>query len=57
VPDRNRPPIARDCLDCGLKDGMKLQNPPGLPSTRIPLLYVCARCGVMLTIPPPQPAF
>jgi len=36
--------------DCGLKDGMKLQNVGR--SERIPVLYVCATCGTLLTIPP-----
>jgi hypothetical protein len=44
---------ARDCLDCGTKDGMKLQNALGRPPTNIPLLYVCLTCGCTLTIPPP----
>jgi hypothetical protein len=41
--------LTRDCLDCGEKDGMKLQN----PSAHFTTLYICARCGTMLTIPPP----
>ena len=53
MPDRNRPPAARDCLDCGLHNGMKLQNAEGTPPTNIPLLYVCSGCGSTLTIPPP----
>lgn len=53
VPDKLRPPAARDCLDCGLADGMKLQNALGTPPTNIPLLYVCSGCGCMLTVPPP----
>src|SRR5687767_9123590 len=45
VPDNLRPPAARDCLDCGARDGMKLQNALGTPPTNIPLLYVCSVCG------------
>jgi hypothetical protein len=54
VPDRIRPPAERDCLDCGLVGGMKLQNTLGTTPVNIPLLYVCAACGAMLTIPPPR---
>ena len=52
--DRERPAVERDCLDCGTKAGMKLQNVAGTTPTSIPLLYVCVRCGTMLTIPPPH---
>ena len=51
--DRDRPASARDCLDCGVTQGMKLQNVLGTSPTNIPLLYVCAACGCLLTIPPP----
>jgi hypothetical protein len=54
VPDQDRPATERDCLDCGLKDGIKLQNGLGTVPTNIPLLYVCSACGTMLTIPPPR---
>jgi hypothetical protein len=36
---------------------MKLQNAAGTTPTNIPLLYVCTRCGTMLTIPPPRGPF
>lgn len=52
MPDSPRPPAARDCLDCGLVDGMKLQNAARTQATNIPLLYVCEACGCTLTIPP-----
>jgi hypothetical protein len=52
MPDRSRPQAARDCLDCGLPDGMKLTNVVGTIPINIPLLYVCSVCGCMLTIPP-----
>jgi hypothetical protein len=42
-----------DCLDCGLQDGMKLQNTEGTIPTNIPLLYRCTACGCMYTVPPP----
>jgi len=54
VPDRDRPAPARDCLNCGLTDGMKLQNVLGTNPTNIPLLYICSACGTLLTIPPPR---
>jgi hypothetical protein len=58
MPDSGRPPIARDCLNCGFHEGMKLQNAAATAPTNIPLLYVCAKCGCTLTIPPPRsPAF
>jgi hypothetical protein len=53
VPDKKRPAATRDCLDCGLADGMKLQNALGTAPTNIPLLYICSGCGTTLTIPPP----
>lgn len=48
----SRPPrqLSRDCMDCGEKDAMHLQN----PSAHFTTLYVCVRCGTMLTIPPPE---
>jgi hypothetical protein len=53
VPDRDdRPRAARECTECGLPDGMKLTNVSRTQPTNIPLLYVCSKCGVMLTIPP-----
>lgn len=52
--DRDRPPAERDCIDCGLKGGMKLQNVANTRPTNIPLLYVCSSCGTTLTIPPPR---
>ena len=36
------------------KNGMKLQNKAGTPPINIPLLYICEKCGTMLTIPPPN---
>lgn len=54
VPDKERPPANRDCLNCGATDGMKLQNVAGTAPTNIPLLYICGHCGASLTIPPPR---
>lgn len=53
MPFSNRPPVVRDCVDCGARDGMALQNVARTAPTNIPLLYVCGVCGAMLTIPPP----
>jgi rubredoxin len=51
------PPSVRDCVDCGEKAGMQLQNvAPGTPGN-IPLLYICHRCGTQLTIAPPPLQF
>jgi hypothetical protein len=51
------PPFIRDCVDCGMKAGMKLLNvAPGTPGN-IPLLYICSGCGLLLTIPPPPIEF
>jgi hypothetical protein len=36
---------------------MKLQNVAGTAPVNIPLLYICDRCGVLLTIPPPPLVF
>jgi hypothetical protein len=47
------PPPVRDCLDCGVKDGMKLHNVAHTAPVNIPLLYICERCGTQLTIAPP----
>jgi hypothetical protein len=52
VLDRDRPPVARDCLECQAPDGMKLQNVAHTAPINIPLLYICEKCGTMLTIPP-----
>lgn len=52
--DQQRPRTDRDCLDCGAFGAMKLQNVVGTVPTNIPLLYVCFKCGTMLTIPPPR---
>ena len=52
LPDRDRPPAARDCIECGAPDAMTLTNVARTQPTNIPLLYVCKRCGAMLTIPP-----
>jgi hypothetical protein len=54
VPDRDRPKIEKDCVDCGLPAGMKLQNAAVTTPVNIPLLYVCIKCGTMMTIPPPR---
>ena len=51
------PPAQRDCLDCGEKSGMRLQNAANVASLLIPLLYICERCHASLTIPPPIPPF
>jgi hypothetical protein len=51
------PPAARDCLDCGFKDGMKLHNVAHTQPINIPLLYVCDRCAAQLTVPPPPIVF
>lgn len=45
--------MTRDCSDCGLPDGLKLQNYSRTNPKHIPLLYVCIKCGASLTIPPP----
>jgi CheY-like chemotaxis protein len=51
-------PARRDCLECGLKKGMKLQDivPSGQPLAD-PFPYICVRCGAELTIPPPPSKF
>jgi hypothetical protein len=51
-----RPPADRDCMDCGSKGGMKLQNVVHRQPINIPLLYVCEECGITLTVPPHEPA-
>jgi hypothetical protein len=51
------PPVVRDCLECGKKDAMKLQNVAGTAPVNIPLLYICDQCGVLLTVPPPPLVF
>ena len=43
---------ARDCSDCGTTRAMKLQNVVRTQLAHVPLLYVCAVCGAILTIPP-----
>ena len=53
MPDRNRAKAAIDCLDCGAKGAMRLQNAEGTVPTNIPLLYLCSECGCTYTIPPP----
>jgi hypothetical protein len=45
--------LTRDCSDCGLPDGLKLQNFSRTNPTNLPLLYVCIKCGASLTVPPP----
>jgi hypothetical protein len=61
VPYSGRPAIARDCVECGATDGMRLQNTARTQPINIPLLYTCVVCGCTLTIPPthspvsPQP--
>ena len=52
VADRDRPPAIRDCIECGASDAMTLMNVARTQPTNIPLLYVCNKCGAMLTIPP-----
>jgi DNA-directed RNA polymerase subunit RPC12/RpoP len=54
VPYRDRPKPAIDCLDCGSKDAMRLQNAEGTVPTNIPLLYICSACGCTYTVPPPR---
>ena len=46
-----RPKPARDCLDCGRANTMKLQHALGTQPKGIPLLYVCYACGTALKIP------
>ena len=46
---------SRDCLDCGVKRGLKLQNVITARPNTNPLFYLCNRCGAQLTIPPPMP--
>ncbi len=48
---------SRDCLDCGSRDGMRLQNVAHTVPINIPWLYICKRCGTQLTIPPPPLEF
>jgi hypothetical protein len=48
-----QPSAIRDCLECGAKGGMKLQNVALTAPVSIPLLYICQRCGTLLTVPPP----
>src|SRR4029079_5247385 len=40
MPFSDRPPLTRDCSDCGLPDGLKLQNYSRTNPRNIPLLYV-----------------
>lgn len=54
MPYRKRPKPELRCLDCGLDNGMKLQNTVGTISTNVPLLYVCVGCGCHYTVPPPS---
>jgi len=49
------PAESRDCPECQTAGGMKLQNVARTNPVNIPLLYVCQRCGTLLTIPPPLP--
>ena len=51
------PPLTRDCRDCGAPSGMELQNTIHSAPIAVPLLYVCKRCGMQLTIPPPPLVF
>jgi hypothetical protein len=50
--ERSSPALTRACADCGVPDGMALRNVAGTVPRNIPLLYVCQKCGAMLTIPP-----
>ena len=43
--------LARDCLDCGRANTMKLQNALGTQPKDMPLLYICYACGTTLKIP------
>ena len=49
------PKQTRDCPECKVGDGMKLQNVARTNPINIPLLYICQHCGTMFTIPPPEP--
>jgi len=49
------PSAERDCIDCGKKGGMKLQNVVQRQPINIPLLYVCEECATTLTVPPRDP--
>jgi hypothetical protein len=51
------PDPERDCLDCGTKGGMRLQNVAATAPVAIPLLYICERCHAQLTIPPAPLSF
>ena len=56
MPPAARPPKpSRDCPECKVSDGMKLQNVARTNPMNIPLLYICQQCGTMFTIPPPEP--
>jgi DNA-directed RNA polymerase subunit RPC12/RpoP len=44
--------LARDCVDCGRANTMKLQNALGTQPKNIQLVYVCYACGATLKIPP-----
>ena len=48
------PPVVRDCVDCGAKEGMRLQNVARTQTTHVPLFYICVSCGSTMTIPPPR---
>lgn len=54
MPFSGRPPLARDCVECGVADAMQLQNTARTQPINIPLLYQCIACGCTLTIPPLQ---
>jgi len=47
------PTSHRDCPQCQEPDGMRLQNAARTAPVAIPLLYICQKCGTMVTIPPP----
>ena len=49
------PHVFRDCLDCGVPEGMTLQNVAVTVPISIPLLYACTKCGATFTQPPPVP--
>jgi uncharacterized OB-fold protein len=53
VPSNVRLPAVRDCVDCGAKDGMRLQNVARTQTMSVPAHYICEHCGSTLTIPPP----
>lgn len=54
MPFSSRPPVLRDCVECGAPGGMRLQNTARTEPINIPLLYACTACGCTITVPPAQ---